>query len=270
MCANGFLNASRSGDQSWCRASLKLVTPLRDAISVDVHAGPYSVRHCGRMPLHALTCADGRKPEADEFPAIDVTDNLTCVLGNAAGDCFVDAKTINDIYLALDGRRRTPPARTLDEAALLPFFRHCLDRVAELCLLDAARASALESWLPAPASEVNLIGQSAEDAYSADLRLVDDVGKAESARLPELVNWTCVRMVPWNLLAPLVGDEHATVSDATGTSKVSAELTLARTKGGDLIFAGGEVFVPTVDFGVPRLLAAHTLYHGKELSGGRT
>ncbi|NKE60683.1 hypothetical protein FXN61_29395 [Lentzea sp. PSKA42] len=123
MCANGFLNASRSGDQSWCRASLKLVTPTRDAISVDVHAGPYSVRHCGRMPLHALTCADGRKSEADEFPAIDVTDNLTCVLSNAAGDCFVDAKSINDIYLALamdvDVRRLHA---TLDEAALLPFF----------------------------------------------------------------------------------------------------------------------------------------------------
>ncbi|NKE60684.1 hypothetical protein FXN61_29400 [Lentzea sp. PSKA42] len=98
---------------------------------------------------------------------------------------------------------------------------------------------------------------------------MDDAGKAESARLPELVNWKCVRMVPWHLLAPLVGDEHATVSDATGTSKVSAELTLVRTKGGDLIVAGGEVFVPTVDFGVPRLLAAHALSHGEELSGSR-
>lgn len=295
-----------AGELPWFKGDLgtgalygqvRVVTPRRDSLSVDVHAGPYSVRHCARMPLAALSSPDAAGPDPDAFPPVDPTDNLCCVLGNAAGDCFVDAKTINDIWLALTMNVDVDRLhRILDEADLLPFFLSCLDRVEELCLVDSRRARALSSWRPPGEREepapldgprathrlrvtveharrvaarmpgadhefVARIGQSAERAYSADLplRLVEPDEGEDVSRLPELVNWTCVRMVPPALLGPLVGGNGRMATGPVPRRQLSAELSVLSTRNGDLLAVGGGVFVPTVGFGVPRALAAEAV-----------
>ncbi|MEU4771532.1 nucleotidyltransferase family protein [Micromonospora sp. NPDC023644] len=267
---------------------VRVVTPRRDRVSVDFHAGPYSVRHCGRMHL-------GQGPSMPSEGPLSWVDNICCVLGNAAGDCFIDLKTVNDIVLCLPELHDASALHArLDEAGLLPFLTTCLDRVARWSRLDArqqdqlarlmpdctaepeppllddqpgfrlsvtvdhARAVA-RRWFPDDPTRVEQVAATAAEAYGNEhpLRLATS-DETRPARLPELNNWTCVRLVP-AALAQRVLDPAGHLDAPRAQPRLSAlteEVTVAGHDCGDLVTAIGDTFVPTVDFALtPGLVA---------------
>jgi Uncharacterised nucleotidyltransferase len=264
---------------------IRLISPDRTDLPIDIHVGSYSVRHCGLLPLRTDLTA-GTDPA--RVATVDVIDDFCCVIGNAAGDCFIDAKTVNDIVVALTTwadpaalRRRVHEA--LDAAALLPFFATCLDRVAELCAVDATLRGALDALRPdvepepmppleapdaahrvsvtvahagaaaerTPGAGPELVAavvEGARRAYSAPtpLRVVDLPYDDPRRTLPQLVRWNCVRLVPRTGDSPPAAQAFA----------LSKRMTVLSTAEGQLVDAGrAGRFVPTTDFVLPAGLA---------------
>jgi hypothetical protein len=260
------------------------VTADRRGISVDLHAGPYSVRHCGLMPLR-------HGPSDPRGAAIALEDDVCAVVANAAGDCFVTAKTVNDLVLALDRDIDVPRVhRTLDAAALLPFLATCLDVVAAVSDLGElrrrwtdlrpevaaepapplaqpdrqlrtevtvrhARAVATRMF-PTDRTVVSGIEAGARAAYGREhpLRLATPRRPGD---LPELNNWTCVRLVPTSLARERFGavpdgtDGPGAAGpglDAGVAVSLSETIGVERTPAGTLIRAADDRFLPTVDF----------------------
>ncbi|MEV4556241.1 nucleotidyltransferase family protein [Kitasatospora sp. NPDC049285] len=268
---------------------IRLTTAERNRLSIDIHAGPYSVRHCGLMPL-GRTAGGGGTPGGP----VAFEDDIAAVVANAAGDRFITAKAVNDLLLSLD---RAPDARylheTLDAAGLLPFLATCLGRVTAWCELTADQAQALAALLPDVAAEpvppvdradpaerceitvaharetalrvlglpperADAVAASAREAYGKDhpLQVVPDA-EAQPVDWAGLNNWTCVRLVPVELAAALVEPGAAAASAGRGeASALSEEMVREETGGGTLIRAIGDSFVPTVDFALPAGLVA--------------
>ncbi|MCU1640726.1 MAG: hypothetical protein JWN03_1001 [Nocardia sp.] len=260
---------------------VRLISPGRVELPIDIHVGPYSVRHCGLMPMRTdLTAHIGGEP----LPPVDPIDDFCCVIGNAAGDCFIDAKTVNDIVLALRAHPDPEALRaavhpTLDAAALLPFFATCLDRVHALCAPDPALSAALDLLRPdvepepqpplaapnadhrievtiahagfaaerVPGSSPALtaaIVEGARRAYSSPSPLlVTELPYDDSRRaLPQLVRWNCVRLVPLT----------STPAFAAHAFRLAGRTVVLATPEGQLVDAGAAgQFVPTVDFVLP-------------------
>jgi hypothetical protein len=191
-----------SGELPWLKGDLRgrlfgqvrLVDPHAGRVSVDVHMGPYSVRYCGMLRFDKSARSRPWGPMALE-------DNFCAVLANAAGDCFIDAKTINDTILALDPAmpcaaaagdgldlsylRDRLAAAELDEflAAVLDSAKaHCVlgpDQCANLAALRGEhRAERLSIGLqPDPALRIELV---AEHARRAALRLIGEPARADT------------------------------------------------------------------------------------------
>ncbi|MET9361742.1 nucleotidyltransferase family protein [Streptomyces sp. NPDC006632] len=244
---------------------VRVVRLERDRAAVDFHIGSYSVRHCGTMPL-------GRHRKGRFLPE----DDIAAVFGNAAGDCMLDLKSVNDLHVLLP--LVTNVARIhalLDHGGLLPFLRGCLSRIRRLTGLPAGLLESLDRLEPAPGPEedvqvtaaeadrlriaqtvthaaeialrdhpeqVRAIVASAADAYSYDHPLT--VLPRPAYRLGPLVSWECVRLVPVQGSARHL-PRPATVAD------VEHPIRLLSLDGGDLVTVGDRVFIPTVDFRVP-------------------
>ncbi|MEV7190818.1 nucleotidyltransferase family protein [Streptomyces sp. NPDC093510] len=263
---------------------IRLTTPNRDRLSIDIHAGPYSVRHCAVMPLRRTFEGGGTVAGPLAFE-----DDMCAVVANAAGDCFVTAKMVNDLLLCLDREIDVAYLHdTLDHAGLLPFLATCLGRVADWCEVTGAQAGRIAGLMPDVAPEpvppvtaadpdgrcevtvgharavtarlfpeeparVAAVTASARDAYGKDhpLRLVPDA-EARPVEWDELNNWTCVRLVPGHLaVAELSGDAPRAGAVPAEGRALSAEVTVSKADGGDLVHAIGDTFVPTVDFALP-------------------
>lgn len=263
---------------------IRLTDPAKERLSIDIHAGPYSIRYCGLMPLD-LPSGDGRGTPL----ALD--EDFCAVIANAAGDCFISTKLVNDILLALDLDIDVDKVmRTLDRGCLLPFLVACLERVDGWCELSVSQKARLEDLRPEigtepvpplvradpqercatvlrhaaavadrldlPAETRRLILDGAEEAYGREHPLVLVDAQAPSG-LPELNNWTCVRMVPFTLDTSPMG-AGAGVEPGRQVAEpvpLSSELSVISTTAGSLVGAAGEVFVPTVDFEIPRSYA---------------
>jgi Uncharacterised nucleotidyltransferase len=106
------------------------------SISVDIHFGGYSVRHCGLLSLDPKGAGPG-------LHRLDPEQNLPILVANAAGDFFIPLKDLNDLYLYLDpdiadvdwSRVR----QQLSSVGLEAFFDAMLDRVARWYSLDEHR-----------------------------------------------------------------------------------------------------------------------------------
>lgn len=265
---------------------MRLTTPHGDQLPIDIHAGYYSVRHCGVMRLQRTE----ERPGTPGGP-IALEDDVCGIVVNAAGDCFITTKMINDLVLALAHELDTEYiGRTLDHAGLLPFLATCLGRIGDWCRLTEAQRARLAQLMPDVAAEpvppewapdpeqrceitvshardiaarlypadpaqVEAITASARDAYGKDhpLMLVPD-DEAAAPALPELNNWTCVRMVPQPLaVAQLQDTANRTAQLAAGPRRsLSGELAVEATDAGELVHVIGESFVPTTDFALSR------------------
>ncbi|MBK3571234.1 MULTISPECIES: nucleotidyltransferase family protein [unclassified Streptomyces] len=264
---------------------IRLTTPNRDRLSIDIHAGPYSIRHCALMPLSRTEAGLGTPAGPVAFE-----DDVCAVVANAAGDFFITAKMINDLLLAL-GRELDVAYihRTLDAGGLLPFFATCLGRLDAWCALtgeQAERAAELtpdvvpepvpsvvrpdaavrcevtvaharataERLFPEDPAEVEAVVASAREAYSADhpLRAVPDE-QATAIDWDGLNNWACVRLVPAELagtVLPAAGGAPSAPDDVSAVAGTD-EATRSGSGTNSVVHAIGDVFVPTVDFALP-------------------
>ena len=260
---------------------MRLVEPDRRTVSVDVHVGPYSVRYCGVLGLGGEDVGPWQ-PLSDE-------DLFCAAVANAAGDCDLDAKTVNDLVLGLDRDLDVDRiARSLAEPRLLGFLASALDEVAATSVVDGAARARLDELRARAGDDVEPValvetvdatararlvsehtraaagGQhgfddddaeslagAALDAYlrASEPSLVDGGGRAG---VPTANPWTCVRLVPLATAAALSAEAVGATSwaPATGTA---ADLAVVALPEGDLVRAGGDLFVPTVDF----RMAAH-------------
>ncbi len=255
-------------------------------VSVDVHFGGYSVRHCGllqvRMPL-----------DQPGWHLADRAQNLVMGVANAAGDQFITAKDLNDLMLALDDPTLdwTPIRAGISSAGLQGFFTRMLDRVHEIGDLspeasDRAKAAAFrDSSEPLPPIWAQddvlrrkvtvrhayrlgrrhslrrgaVAAMTASRYYRADLK-VRVIRRRGRSTLPKASPWTCVRLVPVRLAARLGGLTASSSADASlhprptvvGRSELSANSSIqcVRTPSGDLVEAAGELFLPTVYYKV--------------------
>ena len=268
---------------------IKLSSPARDRLSVDIHAGPYSVRHCAVMSL-------GRTGPGENGTPISFDDDVCVAVANAAGDCFITGKLLNDLVLAASIEIDTEYVQeSLDRAGLLPFLATCLHRVRELCRLTDEQSERIGLLTPAVQAEpapavfgadqdqrcvvtvahtqtiagrlfpaedphVTAIVAGARQAYEAErpLYLTDDDDASAAAGLPALNNWTCVRLVPRDLAMTLLsGPPPGPASDGgRKVESLTGQMSAQISDDGLVIRAAGEIFVPTVDYSVPKRLLA--------------
>ncbi|MEU9096830.1 nucleotidyltransferase family protein [Streptomyces sp. NPDC048361] len=257
---------------------VRVVRLERDRAAVDFHIGAYSVRHCGTMPL-------GRHRKGRFLPE----DDIAAVFGNAAGDCMLDLKSVNDLHVLLPQVTNVARIHTLlDHGGLLPFLRGCLTRIRGLAGLPASLTESLDRLEPAPGPEedvqvtpaqadrlriaqtvthateialrdhpgqVRAIVASAADAYGYEHPLT--VLPRPAYRVGPLVSWECVRLVP-------VQGSARQLPAGTRAADVEHPIRLLSLDDGDLVTVGDRVFIPTVDFRVPEGLVA--ALHGAGLS----
>lgn len=257
---------------------VNLRSPDRDSVlSVDIHFGGYSVRHCVRVP---------DVPDRDAKPGLVTSPLETWVmqmLGNGAGDLAVTAKDINDLTQALhrddtDWDRVAHAART---AGLRPFLSAVAERTRSLVDLDpaaAARAERLSGRVREPipwsgrgsartrvamtVAHAGLVGArgggpgvgvsaalSAYRYYASALNLGVRPNDAAENTL-RLDRETCVRLVPVDTACDVVaggrGDEPT--RRPPGAASGSGRLAWTPGEHGYAVHLAGELFVPTVDY----------------------
>lgn len=241
----------------------------------DIHIGAYSVRYCGIIGFERSWDGVRWTPLADE-------DNLCAIIGNAAGDCFVEAKAINDICLALERPVDLQyVARVLSDADLTGFVNGLFECISQACSLRDDQVERLaELRTSDPAEDVHLI-PSDDDARRTKLvtshafrvaeRLTGDreaaeriAGDAEQAygrpksfrlrtsggnplRMPELNPWTCVRLAPQPLMRR-IADRHNGIPAQGRQTELARNLHLLTLDIGDLVRFRSDVFLPTINY----------------------
>ncbi|WP_030378780.1 MULTISPECIES: nucleotidyltransferase family protein [unclassified Streptomyces] len=236
---------------------LRVQADAEMSVSVDIHFGGYSVRHCGLLPLDPGNAGPG-------LHRLDSEQNLPVLIANAAGDFFTPLKDLNDLYLYLDPDIAAVDwdkvRKQLSSAGLESYFDGMLDRVARWYALEPRRRRRMAGLRfgarhePAPspfapqwyhrwgvttahAARLGLrqsaraglrCATTAARYYGRHLRL--DVDRSRRAhrhavRMRESLNpWTCVRLVPVDLASELlpgvspVGGGTPAYADSTGRS----------------------------------------------------
>ncbi|HEY7484457.1 MAG TPA: nucleotidyltransferase family protein [Streptosporangiaceae bacterium] len=265
-----------------------MLEPTRDDLTyVDVHFGAYSVRHCA-----SFVPSRPRHVQGSPIPLLEDEDNLCCTVANAAGDHFVDMKTLNDLYLCLakpdfDWAR---VRRTLGSVGLLGSLDVMLGRLTELYAIDESVRAGLDAVYvagalprePAPHLEKKVwrrrTAVTVRHAYGIGRRasLPSAVKMAASAyryyRRPlrpalagagrggrpfrlEVNPWTCVRLLPTDMVGRLLEEDGAgnAAEEVTGKAAetvpaydLAPGITVIPTAAGDLVTLSGEPFLPTV------------------------
>jgi len=246
-----------------------------ERVDVDVHIGPYSVRYCGLIDFAASQGGAGWTPLTDE-------DNLCAVIGNAAGDCLIDGKVVNDLVLATGrGLDLEYVRRQLEQAGLTGFANNLIDRTKEICALDDDQVAVLSALrTDGPAEEMVFAAADDDDlrtelvvahARSVAQRLTGSESTAEGIaeqaraaygnprsfrirtaggaphRLPTMNPWTCVRLAPQPLVRRMSGRTERVPVRGRQTA-LSESLTLVEAEVGDLLLFRDDVFLPTLDY----------------------
>jgi hypothetical protein len=247
---------------------------------VDIHYGGYSVRHCA---LHRIQADDA----APGWHLLTRQENVVLAVANAAGDDFITLKDLNDLFLMCHDPDVDLAAarRALREVRLDGFFGAMAVRLQELFDLTSVPPevrrllSSLDRREPTPPLAAPdgrlrrrvttahafrtgrshslrrglLTGITAWQYYGSTLAL--RVRPAKRRRpLPPLNPWTCVRLVPADVAtsgAPQISSTVPSVPGpgATGESLSGCDmLRVVHCPSGDVVTAGEDVFVPTVDY----------------------
>jgi hypothetical protein len=258
--------------------------------NIDIHFGGYSVRHCGLHRLRPREVGSG-------LSCLGRQDNIPLLVGNAAGDHRITTKDVNDILRCLDGDEVNweEVFAELGRVALVPFFTVMLRRVKEACTLTASQQEKVESmlarsrpewpqpgvhrgwerrWLTTVTHAFRLgvrhsprraiaAALSACRYYWRPLRLTVKGRRGwPPPRMPALNPWTCVRLVPVELMERLMTEsDHAPLGPTrlrvTGPREaISAELSVVRLREGDIVRSKIGDFVPTVHYTLDRRLMA--------------
>jgi hypothetical protein len=251
------------------------------ATYIDIHAGPYSVRHCGQFELTRSGSLPNGSPLSDE-------DNLCAVVANAAGDWFVDVKTINDIVVATDREVDFDyVCASLDSANLLPFLSNIFRHAYFLCdepardsinrlrkhlpsavrrerlppLANPSRHAAKRRRRLVVAEHAYRVGRrrsgmhgvrlavSAYLAYGRPSRVRYErrlgIRRLHRRRLPLLNEWTCVRLKDF----PLEEERLAALRLKSKIFQLASGPSLLTTPTSDyIVLDNGDIFLPTVKF----------------------
>jgi hypothetical protein len=258
--------------------------------NIDIHFGGYSVRHCGLY----------RVPHPDDGPGLSAYrrhDNILLLVGNAAGDHRVTTKDVNDLLLCLDRDDVSweHVRAELDGVALLPFFNVMLRQLRAACRLtvpqreqvDRMLAGSRPEW-PQPGTSRGwerrwaattthawrlgarhsyrrafVAALSACRYYWKPLRLSVTGRRGWPApRFPALNPWTCVRLVPVELVERLLTQSDsaplgpADLGVGGPARALSSELCIVRSPRGDIVRARIGDFLPTVYYSLDRRLLA--------------
>jgi putative nucleotidyltransferase-like protein len=254
--------------------------------AVDVHAGPYSIRYCGLIRFR-------KSSGLPSWGTMSPEDNLCAVIGNVAGDCFIDAKTMNDVLLLLGRHEGTSldldyVADTLADAGLAGFTNALLDAIASACAVNDHQAVAIACLRRGSVSED--LGLSREPDTRRRVQAVVDHAEAVARRmtgdaaaahrianqarvayetpkryrmvrldedrsfLPELNPWTCLRLAPQRTLRDLFQHDVSLSFPVEHITPLASGLELLASKIGNLVRFGEDVFVPTLDYVFPALL----------------
>jgi hypothetical protein len=244
---------------------------------VDIHFGGYSVRHCGLVRLDLRADRVGLQP-------LPTTDNLALVIANAAGDYFITMKDLNDLHLCLarNDVDWTRLVATLHSVAIYGAFWSMLTQLRRFFVMEPS-VDAVMAAFPRPRVREPLpsltkrrlrtrclvvtrsawhvqrqhswwraVRAAASAAWYYTVPLHPRVAKIPTPRLRltarRLNNWSCIRLVPPDLLRRLMGKRTGVVQDASGDHIVFelGPLSVRRTRTGDLVRVAHEWFVPTI------------------------
>jgi hypothetical protein len=245
-----------------------------NGVHIDVHFGDYSVAHCASFPVRPGLDGDGLAMLATE-------DNICCGIANAAGDHFVDLKSLNDLALSLrrDDVDWARVRATLHGVGLLGFLGVMIDWMPDIFEIDDVAREGIQALGRLPRQDgPPSVAPVARKRCRATVRHALGIGRRVS--MPHAVRlawtayryyrrpltlrvtggpwlrpfrvqptqWTCTRLIPqstveqWNP-GPVPRSWQRTAMVAEG-------IELVRTRHGDLIRLGGEVYLPTVYYRV--------------------
>ncbi|TNH30589.1 hypothetical protein FHG89_06875 [Micromonospora orduensis] len=271
------------GEMPWLKRDMngtllgqfRMQHPAPDQVDVDIHIGPYSVRYCGLIEFDRSRENEVWTPLADE-------DNFCAVIGNAAGDCFIEAKAINDVVLAASRPLDFGyVVATLRQAGLTGFLNTVVDRVQEVCdLRDDQRATLRQlrtddapedvplaatdddirrtdlvtahtrrvaESMTGDAAAAERIARNAEHAYGSPRSFRLRTSGGQPHRLPDMNPWTCVRLAPQPLIRR-IANRHERVPVRGRHTRLAENLELIEVEDGDLLRFRDDVFLPTVDY----------------------
>lgn len=269
---------------------MMLIPPTPEGVAIDVHFGDYSVGHCASFPVRP-------GPDGDGLAMLSVEDNICCGIANAAGDHFIDLKSLNDLALLLrSGDVDWARVRaTLNEVALLGFLGAMIDRMSGIFEIDDVARKAIQTLgrLPrqhGPPPAATAARNRCWATIRHALRIGRRVSVPRAARLAwtayryyrrpltlrvsggpvfrpfrvRPTQWTCTRLVPQSTVAEWNPGPVPPPRQSTGI--LAEGIELVRTRRGDVIRLGGEVYLPTVYYRIhPRhaAMAAQIRPHGR-------
>jgi hypothetical protein len=258
---------------------IRMVHPDPERVDIDIHAGPYSVRYCGLLTFAASAAVAGSPP--DEWAPLAPEDNLCSVIGNAAGDCFIDAKVINDVVAATGcGVDFRYVADRVAEAELSGFLNALVEQVHAACALTEQQARAVDRLRtddpaepvalalepdPAlrtrlvtdharrmgrrlPGADADAIVRQAQAAYGNPRTFRARTSGGAAMRMPVPTPWTCVRLAPQPLVRRLCGQPEPVPTPVSRRTPLARGLDLVESPAGDLLRFRDDVFLPTQDY----------------------
>lgn len=253
---------------------------LNGSPNIDIHFGGYSVRHCGLLGFKKENLKSG-------ISYLSLLENIPFLVGNAAGDHKITTKDLNDLYISLDINSEDWDRiiAELDSVALLPFFNIMLCNLKQWSSLSSSQSSRVEGILnttqpewPKPGlflswqrrwlaiskhafklsvrysyHQAIIAAFTATRYYWKPLQLVVVKRNPRSiSRMPSLNPWTCIRLVPVELLERIMSkSDNKPIGmpslKVTGPTKaISSELSIIQSSHGDVVRSRVGDFLPTV------------------------
>lgn len=267
---------------------------LYGAPNIDIHFGGYSICHCG---LHRIKHEDATAG----LSYFSRQDNLPLIVGNAAGDYKISTKDLNDIFYCLSEENFNwdLALRDLSVLELASFFGLMLSDIRDSFCLSIAQEKQLEAILnrtkqewPKPGTHLHWerrwlatvkharklgakhsLGRSITTAVAAgryywkplNLKIRQHKKNVSAAKVPALNPWTCLRLIPVELLPRLLEQNddsplrQSFLALSGETKLLSKKVLIVQTSFGDIIRTEIGDFLPTIYYDVSAQLVDFAL-----------